>query len=199
MALDPFTNMTEEDMKFGYFVVGQGVRRHNGYLREPEQFKKLMDIAVEEFKSKGIKIIYYCGFPDQYIMILKIIDTQDMMLAMENISNRFALQFNEDTKRHSNPLTPQILYHPLLSSKMMYLMIRDIYDDTEFIVPDWKPFGGGRELIEQDTGYIDREALELATGIPASGWREMLKQPKCCTIPPDLPASYDQEAGYILP
>lgn len=198
MVQKPFTNMTKEDMKFGYFVIGQGVKYRKRWLSEPEQFTHLMDIVKEEFQEMGIKLVYYCGFPDQYVLIVKIKDTQEMMVAMEDISCEFAGWFNHGTKRRSNPLTPQILYHPILSSRMMYDMIRDIYDDTEYNNPDWLPFGGGRELLDRDDGYIDRETLEQATGIPAVGWREMLKQPKCCTTPLDLPASYDEEAGYFL-
>lgn len=198
MAQRPVTNMTEEDMKFGYFVVGQGVRHCKRNLSEPEQFTRLMDIAQKEFETAGIRLVYYCGFPDQYVLVIRIPDTQSMMIAMENISHEFARQFNQGTKRRTNPLTPQILYHPILTSRMMYDMIRDIYDDTEYNNPDWKPFGGGGELLNKEDGYIDRDLLELATGIPALGWREMLKQPKCCTTPPNLPSSYDKEAGYIF-
>ncbi len=198
MTQKPFMNMTEADMKFGYFVIGQGVKYCKRHLGAPEQFLRLMDIVQEEFKEAGIELVYYCGFPDQYVLIVKIRDTQEMMAAMENISYEFARRFNQGTKRKGNPLTPQILYHPILTSRMMYDMIRDIYDDTEYNNPGWLPFGGGSELLYKDDGYIDREALEQATGIPAMGWREMMKQPKCCTTPPNLPVSYDREAGYFL-
>lgn len=199
MTQKPFiTNMTDEDLHFGYFAVGQGVMYARQHLEDPNHFRLLMDIARTEFLAAGIKLIYYCGFPDQYILVIKIDDTKTMMAVMERISKEFSRQFNKGSRRRTNPLTPQIIYHPILSSRMMYEMIRDIYDDTEYDNPHWVPFGGGRELLEDTEGYIDREALELATGIPSCAWKEMLKRPKYFTQPPDLPESYDIGAGYIL-
>ena len=72
MAQKPFTNMTKEDMKFGYFVIGQGVKYRKRWLSEPEQFTHLMDIVKEEFQEMGIKLVYYCKHLSFYF-ICKIV------------------------------------------------------------------------------------------------------------------------------